>query len=69
MGEITPINGPDHASQGLTCIPRRIHCGATPDIDAREYTEAERVIVDNFLKTLAEVAIAAATRKRSQRSE
>ena len=63
MGEITPINHSDGDSQGLTCIPRRIHCGATPDTD-EEYTEAERVMVDNFLNTLAEVAIAAATRKR-----
>ena len=55
--------------EGLTGIHGRIHCAATPDTDEPEYTEAERVMVDNFLNTLAEVAIAAATRKRSQRSE
>ena len=69
MGEITPINHSNGDSGGLTCIPRRIHCAATPDTESPEYTEVERVIVDNFLKTLAEVAIAAATRKRSERSE
>ena len=69
MGEITPINGSDGDSQGLTPIHPRIHCVATLDTDASEYTEAERVMVDNFLNTLAEVAIAAATRKRSERSE
>ena len=68
MGEISPINSSDGASQGLTCIPRRIHCAATPGTD-EDYTEAERVMVDNFLNILAEVAIAAATRKRSERSE
>ena len=69
MGEITPINHHDQASQGLTCIPRRIHCAATPDAETPDYTEAELVMVDNFIKTLAEVAITAATRKRSERSE
>ena len=69
MGEITPINGSDGDSEGLTRIHPRIHCVATRDTDAPDYTEAERVMVDNFLNTLAEVAIAAATRKRSERSE
>ena len=69
MGEITPINHSNGDSQGLTCIHGRIHCGATPDTDAPDYTEAERVMVDNFIKTLAEVAVSAATRKRSERSE
>ena len=69
MGEITPINHSNGDSQGLTCIPRRIHCAATPDTDAPEYTEAEKVMVDSFINTLAEVAIAAATRKRSELSE
>ncbi len=69
MREIIRIDHSDDAFRGLTRIPRRIHCAATPDTDAPDYTEAERVMVDNFIKTLADVAIAAATRKRSERSE
>ena len=61
MGEITPITGPDHASQGLTCIPRRIHCAATRDT-AEELSELDRIDVDNFLNTLAEIALAVAAR-------
>ena len=49
--------------EGLTSIHPRIHWPATTDTAAPEYTEIERVIIDNFLNTLAEVAIAVATRK------
>ena len=69
MGEIRQIRTETTPSEGLTPIHPRIHCAATPDTDDQEYTEVERVMVDNFLNTLAEVAIAAATRKRSERSE
>ena len=69
MGDVRPIRSETGSSRGLTRIHRRIHCAATRDTDAPDYTEAERVMVDNFLNTLAEVAIAAATRKRSERSE
>ena len=69
MGDVRPIRSETASSTGLTGIHPRIHCVATPDTVAQEYTEAERVIVDNFINTLAEVAIAAATRKRSERSE
>ena len=69
MGDVRPIRSETASSTGLTCIHDRIQCSATPDTDAPEYTEAERVIVDNFLNTLAEVAVATATRKRSERSE
>ena len=69
MGDITPIDRPDDASQGLTPIHRRIHCAATPDTDSPEYTEAERVMVDNFLNTLAEIALAVATRNAKGQDE
>ncbi len=69
MGDVRPIRSETASSTGLTCIHDRIQCCATQDMSAPEYTEAERVMVDNFLKTLAEVAIAAATRKRNERTE
>ncbi len=69
MGDIRPTRSETTPPKGLTPIHPRIHCVATPDTEAPDYTEAERVMVDNFLNTLAEVAIAAATRKRSERSE
>ncbi len=69
MGEIIPISGPDGDSQGLTPIHARIHCAATPDTDFPEYTEAERVMVDNFLNTLAEIALAVATRNAKTQHE
>ncbi len=69
MGEITPINHSNGDSQGLTCIPRRIHCAATPDAETPEYTEMERLMVDNFLNTLAEIALAVAARNAKRRDE
>ncbi len=69
MGDIRPIRSETTPPKELTPIHPRIHCVATLDTDAQEYTEAEMVMIDNFLNTLAEVAIAAATRKRSERSE
>ncbi len=46
----------------LTCIHRRIHCVATPDTTEDE-DELDRIQIDNFLNTLAEVALPAAHRK------
>ena len=63
VGEVVPFKSENDCSEGLTCIHPRIHCAATQDTDAPHYTEAERVMVENFLNTLAEVAMAVATRK------
>jgi hypothetical protein len=52
-------NQPDN---GLTCIHARIHCVATNG-EADCYTESERVMVETFLETLAEVALSVAARK------
>ena len=49
-------------SEGLTPIHRRIHCAATDDTSEEEYSEADQIIVDNFLNTLAEIALAVAAR-------
>ncbi len=47
---------------GLTPIHQRIHCGATPDPTEAE-NEVDQIAIDNFLGTLAEVAMAVARRK------
>ena len=52
---------------GLTCIPMRIHCAATDDADGGN-GELDRVAVDAFLDTLAEVAISVARRMRRNES-
>ena len=46
----------------LTPIHRRIHCSATRDTtEGRD--ELDRIAIDNFLDTLAEVALAIARRQ------
>ncbi len=69
MGEVTPINDPNGVSQGLTPIHPRIHCAATPDTPDDPRSEADLIIVDNFLKTLAEIAIAVAARNAKRSNE
>ena len=46
----------------LTSIPRSIHWPATPDV-AGDNNELDRITVETFLDTLAEVAVAVARRK------
>ena len=47
----------------MTCIHQRIHCAATPD-PQEEPDELDQIAIQNFLDTLAEVALAVAQRKR-----
>ena len=61
MGEITPINSSDGDSQGLTCIPRRIHCAATPDTP-EEHSELDAIAIDHLIDELASIAISIARR-------
>ncbi len=56
MGEITPINPSNGDSQGLTCIPRRIHCAATPDT-GEELSELDRMAIDTFIDELADITV------------
>ncbi len=47
--------------KALTCIHRGIHCAATPNqLEAED--ELDRIAIENFLDTLAEVALAIASR-------
>ncbi|MFQ6029528.1 MAG: hypothetical protein ACE5Q6_18790 [Dehalococcoidia bacterium] len=49
---------------GLTTIHRPIHCAAT-SVDSYE-NEQDQIDIDNFLDTLAEVALAIVARKLAQ---
>jgi len=55
---------PRNHEKGLTGIPRRIHCTATQSATGQD--ELDRITVDAFLDTLAEVALAVASRIRRQ---
>ena len=59
----TPVTPQDRRPEGLTCIPLRIHCPATPDAP-EDVDELDRIDIDNFLSTLAEVAFAVARREQ-----
>ena len=65
MSEITPISGGDLRSKGLTRIHARIHCAATDGYDG-EHSDTDQIMIDHFLQTLAEVALAVASRKVRQ---
>ena len=55
--ETTPVDG-------LTPIPRRIHCAATPDATEPDNdNELDRLAINHFLDALADVALAIARRK------
>ena len=49
----------------LTCIHRRIHCTATET--EGELSEQDRIIVEVFLETLSEVALAVVSRQLKKR--
>ena len=52
----------DVPEEGLTRIHPRIHCVATPD-GVEELNETDTIMVDTFIETLAEVAMAVANRR------
>ena len=52
-------------ANGLTSIPPRIHCPATTErVGGRD--EIDDITVEHFLDTLAQVALAIASRKAAQ---
>ena len=53
------------ALDALTSIHRRIQFAATPDATEHDEheTELDRIAIDNFLETLAEIALAIARRR------
>ncbi len=59
------MSGPSERDKGLkalTSIPEGIHCAATPE-DPEENGELDEIAINNFLDTLAEVALAVANRR------
>ena len=55
---------PDCDFNGLTCIHLRIHCAATED--AQEDGEIERIQRKEFIRVLAEIAMAISKRQGKQ---
>ena len=51
---------------GLTGIPRRIHCTATDESGGSENDELDRIDIENFLDAFAQVALSVATRRASK---
>ena len=52
-------------ANGLTSIHGPIHCAATSDAESSE-NEQEQIDVDNFLGTLAQIALAVAAREQAK---
>ena len=56
--------------KGLTSIHRRIHCAATQkDECINAVSETDRIILEHFFDTLAEVAMAVAKRTIKEREQ
>ena len=54
------------APNALTSIPAGIHCAAT-DRQEEPPSDVDKIIVHNFLATLAEIALAVAQRRAERR--
>ena len=52
--------------EALTSIGEPIHCAATPD-QTEEREELDEIEINNFINTLAEVAMAVATRRLNRK--
>ena len=54
--------------KALTSIPRRIHCAATEEPEPNEnlVDELDEIEINDFIITLAEVALAVAARRDSE---
>lgn len=64
----TPVPPRNGGPEGLTRIHPRIHCAATDGHDG-EHSETDQIMIDHFLQTLAEVALAVASRKVRQQDD
>ena len=61
---------PSGDRKGLTSIHRRIHCVATQTQgNEAGYSETDRITLDHFFDTLAEVAMAIAGRSIKEREQ
>ena len=64
-----PIKAEDSVENGLTCIPQRIHWPATHISGGSVTNELDTIAVDNFLDTLANVALSIAAREHSENND
>lgn len=64
-----PENVSNSASNGLTGIPKSIHCPATQTSGGSSNHELNNIQVEHFLDTLAEVALSIAARELSEKQE
>ncbi len=69
MGDMRPIRSETASPEGLTGIHGRIQCSTTPDTPEDGYSEADMIIVKNFLNTLADVALAVAARQGTMETD
>lgn len=61
-----PLVPDDDHPEGLTSIPGRIHCAATDDTnETDDIDELDRIVIENFLKTLSDVAMSITKRRES----
>ena len=52
--------------EGLTSIHGRIHCAATANTnDLDDIDELDKIVIENFLKTLSDVAMSITKRRES----
>ena len=63
------VKAVDSVENGLTGIPSAIHCPATHISGGSNTHELDRIAVDNFLNTLADVAISIAAREDSENND
>ena len=54
---------------GLTCIHSGIQWASTADTTEGEHTETDRIIMEHFLDTMAEIALSVASRTVTERDE
>ena len=60
----TPVHPRKRPPEGLTSIHARIHYTATPDAAIEGLEELDQIDIDNFISTLAEVAVSVARREQ-----
>ena len=65
VGDIGAVETSPSPENGLTSIPHRIHCPATTERVGGQ-DELDDLAVEHFLDTLAQVALAIASRKAAQ---
>ena len=63
------MGSPDRQRMGVRFVLfTSAHCVATLDAN-EEYSETDLIIINNFMSTLAEIALAVAARQRSKPKE